>query len=84
MKFQNKIDKLEKAVIIFKDVLEVMDFEIEKREDIFNDRSEKWQESEKGEEFNEETERLQDVRNDVESEIETIESCIETLRELSE
>ena len=84
MDFQKKIDKLEKAVIIFKEVLDDLDLKIEAREDKFNERSEKWQESEKGDEFNEETERMQDVRNDVESEIETIESAIESLRELSE
>jgi len=64
--------------------LDVLESKIEKREDFFNDKSEKWQESEKGEAYNEETEELQDKFNDIQFEIEQIESSLENLKELTE
>jgi predicted nuclease with TOPRIM domain len=40
---------------------------IEKREDVFYDRSEKWQESEKGQEYEQKTEVLQGILDEVDS-----------------
>lgn len=55
---------------------------IEKREDYFNDKSEKWQESEVGCNYSEETELLQDNLLELENEIESIEAAVINIQEL--
>ena len=42
-----------------------MEEEIEKRTNTFDNRSEKWQESEKGEEFQEKTDRMQEMLDEL-------------------
>ena len=50
--------QFEKAQVIIEE-------EIARREELFDNRSEKWQESEKGEEFQEKTERLQEMLDEL-------------------
>jgi len=84
MKLNSEISKLEKIVEGMREKLDALQEKIDLREEEFDERSEKWQESDKGVEFQEETERLSDLHLEIESEIENIESAIETLRDLSE
>ena len=55
--------------------LEALRILVKNREDVFNDRSERWQESEKGEFFNDQT-------MDIESEADDLDSLIDNLKEL--
>lgn len=84
MKLGTEIKSIESAVDKMRAKLNVLESKIEKREEFFLVKSDKWQESEKGEAYNEETEELQEKFNDIEFEIEQIESCIESLKELTE
>lgn len=52
--------------------LELLRLEIEKREEIFSNRSENWQESEKGEEFEMATQELEQVADDLENTIDEL------------
>lgn len=82
MNITKEINGLKKAVEKLKEKLLLLEEKIEERENTFNNRSEKWQESEKGELFNDVSEGLQYKFNEMESKIENIEGCIETLQEL--
>ena len=57
---------------------------IENRGAKFDERSEKWQESSAGDNYQEETERLQDLHLDVENNIEEIESALDNIIEITE
>ena len=54
--------KVNKTLASLRDALEM---EVERRERTFDERSEKWQESEKGEEFMERTELFQEMLDTV-------------------
>jgi chromosome segregation ATPase len=84
MKLGNEIKSIEGALDKMRAKLNVLETKIENRENFFNDKSEKWQESDKGEAYAEETEELQDKFNDIEFEIDQIESSLEQLKELTE
>ena len=58
MKAHKEIDKIESIVNILKERLEQVEVKIESRDNTFNDRSEKWQQSEKGVKFEEVTSEL--------------------------
>ncbi len=84
MKLHKKINK---CLQILADMLEQKDdlFEtIEKREEIFNNRSEKWQESEKGIAYEEKTQELSDLHFEIEDRLETIETALHELLEITE
>jgi dGTP triphosphohydrolase len=64
---------MKKLLDHLKQTVEMLNEEIEKRETVFDERSEKWQESEKGEKYQEITGYLEELRDDMDYKIETIE-----------
>ncbi len=84
MKLHKKINKI---LPILADMLEQKDNlleTIEKREEVFNNRSEKWQESEKGIAHEEKTPELNDLHFEIEDRLETIETALHELLEITE
>lgn len=79
---KSDIDKIEKIIEKMKEKALNLELKIEARENSFFDKSEKWQESEKGEAYEKKTEEMQELFDGVNDEIETIESAIQELREL--
>lgn len=79
---KSDIDKIEKIIEKMKEKALNLELKIEARENSFFDKSEKWQESEKGEAYEKKTEEMQELFDSVNDEIETIESAIQELREL--
>ena len=61
---QLKREKMRQIISQIGKLTELLEREIEKREEIFDKRSEKWQESEKGEDFQEKTQRLEEMLDD--------------------
>lgn len=47
--------------------MDLISEELEKREEFFDSKSEKWQESEKAEEYQEKTDKLQAVYDEIEN-----------------
>jgi len=46
-------------------IVDILNVKIEKREDTFYDRSDKWQESEKGEEYENKTYEIESIKGEV-------------------
>lgn len=84
MKAHKEINKIENILSILAEKLEVLESKIASREENYNDRSEKWQEGKKGIEYEEETQRLDDLHSQIAEKIEIINCELEELRELTE
>jgi uncharacterized protein YukE len=84
MKAHKEIEQIEKILEKLKEKLDTIQTKIDEREETFGNRSDKWQESDKGIAFEEATTELQDLHLDIEDKIETIESALEELREITE
>tara|TARA_R110000787_G_scaffold237426_6_gene343846 strand:- start:238 stop:492 length:255 start_codon:yes stop_codon:yes gene_type:complete len=79
IKLQNLIENLEALSIEITEEIQDM---IDTRNDTFDDRSEKWQESEKGDDFICLTDELEDVMVEAENDIDSIISNINDISEL--
>ena len=79
IKLQNLIENLEALSI---DITEEIQDMIDTRNYTFDDRSEKWQESEKGDDFICLTDELEDVMVEAENDIDSIISNINDISEL--
>ena len=79
IKLQNLIENLEALSIEITEEIQDM---IDTRNDTFDDRSEKWQESEKGDDFTCLTGELDDVMVEAENDIDSIISNINDISEL--
>lgn len=75
---------MESIIPKLKSKLDNLQEKIDSREMYFGDKSEKWQESEKGEAYSEKTSEMEDLHQNIEFEVDQIESCLESLRELSD
>lgn len=84
MKLQPIIGKMEAQAKGLREHLETLQSKIEKREDTFNDRAERWQESEAGEAWQEKTVELEDTALEFETAIGEIEVALESIRNLFE
>lgn len=58
---------LKDAINTLESLLEKVEERVEKRTETFDNRSEKWQESETGEAYQYETDELEDFRNEIEN-----------------
>ena len=76
-----EIAKIESALESMKAKLDVLQEKIDKREDSFMDKSEKWQESEKGIEFEEKTSLMLDQHCEIESLVDDIENALFSMQE---
>lgn len=77
----NQLKKIQEKLALKKDAIEL---KIEARENAFEDKSEKWQESEKGIEHQEKTQALQDFFDELDAELMALDDVINNLEELAE
>ncbi len=84
MKLHKKIHKILPVVEEMKAQLDNLREKIDKREEVFSDRSDKWQESVKGIEYEEKTQQLEDLHFEIEDKLETIENALNELLEITE
>ena len=77
----SKLEQIKEELEQMKDALESR---IEERENIFNDRSEKWQNSENGEDYDNRTQDLQDELLEFTSALEQLEESIELFAKFEE
>ena len=76
------VEKIEAQVVCLRSELDALDSKIEARDEKFLNRSCKWQEGEKGEEWEAKTEEIRDLHLELETEIETLESTLKTIKEM--
>lgn len=79
---QKQINKIQAAIDSLNDYKTTIEQKIEKRENYFDERSDKWQESEKGDEYYEKTEEWNDYLQEIESKIEDLENVIYEIEQL--
>lgn len=79
---QKDIEKIAGILDSWKEKLDTLQGRIDSREETFGNRSERWQESEKGMDFEQETERLQDLHLEVETKMEEIAGALEELQDI--
>ena len=84
MNLQKEIEKLRSVYDELIKKKYALECKIETRENTFNDRSEKWQESDKGIEYEEKTQELQDTFDNFDVELENLDSLINELNSLSD
>jgi len=56
---------MKKTIALIEKLQENLEYLIQKREEKYDNASESWQDSEKGDAFNEKTERLQEILDEV-------------------
>lgn len=67
---------LEKADLVIKEQLDLIKIEVDKREEIYRDRSEKWQDSQKWEDYQENTEELDMAYDELDWALDTIRNLL--------
>jgi hypothetical protein len=83
MKLAKQLNKLKDTLRKIKDIAETYEESIEKRDEYFNNKTENWQESEMGDNYQTRTDEMQDIFNNVNQKIEIIEEAIKELKELT-
>lgn len=73
---------IEKAIESLRDYTTTIEEKIEKREDYLYEKSDKWQESDKGQEYYDKTEEWKNYLEEIESKIDDLENTILELQEL--
>lgn len=81
MKTPNTLKKIKNLIEELKSDLLKIEEKKEAKENIFEDRTENWQESEKGEAFKEEIQELEDLHSEFETFISDLESDLDDIIE---
>lgn len=84
MNLQNEITKLEKMIFALEQKHEKLSAKIDSRNEKFAERSEKWQESEKGTDYEVDTDLMQSDYNDIEEVIHSLQNSLEELSAINE
>lgn len=82
MNFNKEAETLEKFIEKLNLKKEKLELQIEKRNDIYSDRTESWQESDVGLDYEEITEGLEDHLYNLETVIDELTTAVEMLREI--
>jgi chromosome segregation ATPase len=82
MNYTSEIKSLEKTIAALQSKHDALEEKIENRENYFLDRSEKWQESEKGQEHETKTEEMQAELDSVQDVISELEYQRDALQEM--
>ena len=80
----NELEKIEQLCAKMTEKLEYVESEIEKRTEYYDEKSKKWQDSEKGVEYVEKTENLEYCHSMAEEHIQTILDAVEELRDMQD
>lgn len=84
MNLQNEVTKLEKMIFALEQKHEKLSAKIDSRNEKFAERSEKWQESEKGTDYEVDTDLMQSDYNDIEEVIHSLQNSLEELSAINE
>jgi len=78
------LKKLNEALEELTEWKDSIELAIERRENSFENKSEKWHESEKGEDHQEKTQTMQDLFDELDAELMSLSDIVDTIQELSE